>query len=84
MPWNHRIIRKTDPNSSEVFFEIHEVYYKASGEIEGWTESAVVPFGTSTEELESCVRLLLQAFGKPVLEVRMTGGVETLAEIDLP
>ena len=82
MHWNHRIIRKVDPSSSELYFEIHEVHYDDNGKIEAWTESAVSPFGESKGELESEVRLFLKAFEKPILECRTVEGKEVLIEID--
>jgi hypothetical protein len=82
MHWNHRIIRKVDPSSSELYFEIHEVQYNDDGGVEAWAESAVSPFGESKEELESEVRLFHKAFEKPILECKTVERKEVLVEID--
>ncbi len=43
--WNHRVIHKYHKESDSHTYHIHEVYYNDKGSIEGWTESAMEPFG---------------------------------------
>ena len=65
MSWNYRIIQK---NVDEfVSFEVHEVYYRPDGSIEGWSENPVIPYGETPEELKKDLTKMLQAFEKPIL-----------------
>jgi len=65
--WNYRILR-TEHESGDVLFRIHEVYYSDGGTIESWTLDPVLPSGESASELREDIRYFLSAFRKPVLE----------------
>jgi hypothetical protein len=78
--WNHRVIRKPWPDTDAVFYDLHEVYYTDEGAIEGWTANPVAPHGESPAELREDVRWFLQAFRRPILEVRTVAGREVLIE----
>jgi hypothetical protein len=72
--WNYRVIRKHYPDSDEVSYQIHEVYYADKGSIEHWTEDPVQPFGETPEELREDIRFFLQAFRRPILELKEVEG----------
>ncbi|MBW1835147.1 MAG: hypothetical protein JRI62_10590 [Deltaproteobacteria bacterium] len=57
--WNYRVIRKHYKESDTNTYQIHEVYYKEDGAIEGWTESAVEPLGETPDELREDIRLMI-------------------------
>jgi len=40
--WNHRVMRMTT-EQGEVIDQIHEVYYKDDGTVDGWTQDGVSP-----------------------------------------
>lgn len=78
--WSYRVLRKPRPDTDSVSYELHEVYYTDEGAIEGWTSDPVAPHGESPAELREDVRWLLQAFRRPILEVRSVDGRELLIE----
>ena len=78
--WNYRVIRKPTPDTDSVVYQIHEVYYREDGTIEGWTAEPVTPLGESVEELREDIRYFLQAFRRPVLEEKTASGTELLLE----
>jgi len=78
--WNYRVIRKPTPDTDSVVHQIHEVYYREDGAIEGWTAEPVTPLGESVEELREDIRYFLQAFRRPVLEEKAASGTELLLE----
>ncbi len=47
--WNHRVMRMTTPQG-EIIDQIHEVYYKGDGTVDGWTEDGVSPCFYVNEE----------------------------------
>lgn len=75
--WNYRVIR-TEHESGDVFFRIHEVYYDEDGSIRSWTVDPVLPSGESTSELREDIRHFLSAFRKPVLEEAKENGESVL------
>jgi len=78
--WNYRVIRKPTPDTDSVVYQIHEVYYREDGTIEGWTAEPVTPLGESVEELREDIRYFLHAFRRPVLEEKAASGTELLLE----
>ncbi|HYT44747.1 MAG TPA: hypothetical protein VEP90_20635 [Methylomirabilota bacterium] len=69
--WDHRVLRKNtgDPNEPEAY-QIHEVYYNDNGEVRGWTEDPVQPYGETFEELRSECEMFLSATLKSVLDLK--------------
>lgn len=63
--WNYRIIRRRF--TDHVSYQIHEVYYRPDGTIEGWTENPITPAGETPEELKQDFSRQLLAFESPVL-----------------
>ena len=53
--WNYRVIKIKHQEKNTPSFEIHEVYYNDSHEIEGWTESPIEAYGESFSELEKVI-----------------------------
>jgi hypothetical protein len=77
--WNYRVIRKSDKQSSEYTYQIHEVYYADSGDIEGWTEAPVLPLGETVAELREDIRFFMKAFQNPILEEQIRDDKPLLA-----
>lgn len=80
MHWNYRVIRKQDIKSECSSYYIHEVYYREDGSIDSWTESLMKPHGETREELREDIRLFLQAFRRPVLDLQEVDGKQILIE----
>jgi len=78
--WNYRVIRKLDVKSECISYHIHEVYYHEDGSIESWTESPMQPYGETQAELREDIRLFLQAFRCPVLDLKEVDGKQVLIE----
>ena len=68
--WNYRVIRNRHTETDSVTYQVHEVYYREDGGIEGWTQEPVAPLGETAEELREDIRYFLHAFRCPILEVR--------------
>lgn len=68
--WNHRVIRKKIQNGSEQedWYGIHEVYYDDDEEIEGVTEKAIAPGGSTLEELKNELQRMIKCLDKGILE----------------
>lgn len=75
--WNYRVIRKAQPTPT---FQIHEVYYRADGSIDCWTQQPVEPLGTSEAQLRNDIHAFLAAFRLPVLEEQQRNGKTLLQE----
>jgi hypothetical protein len=65
MTWNYRIIRHVDADTRESF-RIHEAYYKDE-KVVTVSEEPATPSGESRTNLEQDIRLMLEAFEKPIL-----------------
>jgi hypothetical protein len=61
MPWKYRVIQRGDEAA------IHEVFYRAVGSIEGWTEEPVFPRGDTIAELREDLARYSRALSEPVL-----------------
>lgn len=66
MSWNYRIIRRQF--NGHVSYQVHEVYYRPDGTIEGWTENPINPAGETPEELKQDFSRQLLAFESPILD----------------
>ena len=68
--WNHRLMRHThiDKGVSTYWYGIHEVYYDADGNPNGWTENVVAPFGETPEEISKEFELMQKALLLPVID----------------
>lgn len=82
--WNYRVIRKTCPQTGQVTFQIHEVYYAEDGSIDCWTQQPVEPLGVTEAQLRNDVHSFLAAFRLPVLEEKTSLGQVRLVEEQLP
>ena len=54
------------------------MYYDDNDKIEGWTESAMEPFGETPSELREDIRYFIKALQKPILKSTIEGGEEIL------
>ncbi len=66
--WNYRVFRHEYTHGGEQYYEIHECYYDDDGNVNGWTENAICPYGDTPEELESVLKMMGEAFSKPILD----------------
>lgn len=66
MNWNYRIVRRSFKGHTS--YQVHEVYYRPDGTIEGWTENPIIPTGETPEELKQDFSRQLLAFESPVLD----------------
>jgi hypothetical protein len=80
MSWNHRVVRKTHPETGEYSYQIHEVFYDDDGNAEYWTAEAVVPFGETLEQLQKELACFQDALKATVLAEATVDGVLTLVE----
>ena len=74
--WNYRVTKQTvdlGDLGSEEEYAIREVYYDESGEIKGWTQDAMAPMAESMEELIEVLRLMVDAYASPVLDLDEMG-----------
>lgn len=62
MSWNYRIIRK------DGLLQIMETYYDENGVPDSFGE-APSPYGENVDEVESCYKLIGEAFNKNIIEV---------------
>ncbi len=76
--WNYRVIKRHHKKSDTYTYQVHEVYYKKSGKIAGWTESPVTPMGETVNELRGDIRYFSRAFQKPVLREKTKKGKHVL------
>jgi len=76
--WNHRVIHRYHEETDSHTYHIHEVYYDDNGFVEGWTESAMEPFGETPSELREDIRHFIKAFQKPILIAKIKDGKEIL------
>lgn len=77
--WNYRVIKKN--NYGQITFQIHEVFYRADGQIDSWASQPVEPLGTSEGQLRKDIYSFLNAFQLPTLEERFSNGRCTLVEV---
>lgn len=66
MTWNHRVIRQVC--DGEVFFGIHEVFYKDSIP-DMCTEDCIGVCGENIEGLVQTLEWMQKALGQPILEM---------------
>ena len=72
--WNHRIVKKRDPNYKEgaiwpveFYYEVHEVHYNNNGDLCAITEDPIAPYGESIDDLKETLEWMLNACDKPIL-----------------
>ena len=65
MGWNHRVMKHKDGDDD--FFQIHEVYYKENGEVDGYTANGTSAGGNSLQELRADLERMLKSLDKEVL-----------------
>lgn len=83
--WNYRVIKKN--NHGQTTYQIHEVFYRADGQIDSWASEPIEPLGTSEAQLRKDIYAFLNAFQLPALEERFLNGRCLLVEerkSDLP
>lgn len=71
MKWNYRVAE----NMSNDCYEIIEVYYDKDGKPERWIHAGLEEWA-SKDNLESTLKLMLEAFQKPNIVLRSDGTLE--------
>lgn len=73
--WSYRIGRKVTPIEDTQIEEygIVEVYYNDKGDVDLYTDRFQEPWGETREELESVLKMMLEALNKPVFEIPREG-----------
>lgn len=74
--WNYRVVRKKniyiDPTDKKervsYTYAIHEAYYDKNGHVGAVTQDPIEPFGENIEELRHSWVMMVDAFGKPILD----------------
>ena len=66
--WNYRVMQHYDLEFKKNYFEIHEVYYNDVEEVINWGEESSSPFGEDLDSLKSAMKMMSDAFNKPVLD----------------
>ncbi len=56
------------PESSLLFFGIHDVYYDDQGRVTTWTETAVAVTAETVDALKEELEIMAEALMKPVLK----------------
>lgn len=78
MSWNHRVVRRTYPNThmdDSILYEIHEVYYNSDGSINGITEEPIKIREETVDDLRKTVERLTKCLESPIIDY------DTLQEI---
>lgn len=71
MSWNYRVIAKE--YKDDVEFYIHEVYYDADGNPNGYTKEPVPVSGACVKDIKWTLKHMKKAMKKPVLVDRGEG-----------
>lgn len=78
--WNYRVLQKEE--SSHPYYQIIEVYYDGDGKPFGWSQKPHTPIGNTPDDLKGEMELMMQAFGRPVLEEKTIDGEGILVEVE--
>jgi len=65
MSWNYRLVE-----DSHGGYAIHEVYYDNDGKAHSWSLHASPVYGETVEETFSCLKMMREAFRKPIMKVK--------------
>lgn len=74
--WEYRVVKHTDKNEGFVHHDICEVY--RNGDTFICTVVHKAPIGNTVDELRNDLKMMLEAFGLPVLEAKG----DTLVEVE--
>lgn len=66
MTWNYRVSKKSDKYGD--IYGIVEVYYDNEGEVTGRSDFIDPNYWDNTEDLKGTLKLMLEAFDKPLFE----------------
>ena len=69
MTWNYRVMKKKNSEGS-FDFGIYEVYYDENGKVSSWTQESLTPVGSSSDDLEYKMKVMMEAFKKETLEYK--------------
>jgi|688.fasta_scaffold178623_2 hypothetical protein len=70
MSWNHRVLaseHKYVDGTTEMYFEVYEVYYDKDGKPDGYTANPITIGGDSLEGLRWTADRIKEALSKPIL-----------------
>ena len=67
MTWNYRVVKRKI--LGEGVYEIREVHYDGTGEVDAWIADAIDPGGLTKGELRRDLELMLEALDRPALNL---------------
>lgn len=70
MSWNHRLmarVYKLPTGKTEIYFEIHEVYYDKNDKPDSYTTNPVDVSGYSEKDIRWSLEMMLKCLNKPIL-----------------
>jgi hypothetical protein len=59
MTWNYRIIKRTCPETGEIYYGLNEVFYKRTGELMAFSEKDEV-IGDDPKEIIKVLKMMLK------------------------
>jgi len=65
--WNHRVMKREKVDGDDDWYQIHEVYYKENGEVDGYTSDGIAAGGYTLEDLREELTRMLEATEKEIL-----------------
>lgn len=71
MSWNHRVVRRTYPNThmdDSMLYELYEVYYNSDGTINGITEEPIRISEETVGDLRKTVERLTKCLEQPIID----------------
>ena len=83
MTWNYRIIKRTCPETGEIYYALNEVFYRETGEPMAYSEHDEV-IGDDPEEIIRVLKMMLKDAKKdrPILEEKDFKKVNPDYELD--
>ena len=78
--WNHRVMKREKVDGDDDWYQIHEVYYKENGEVDGYTSDGIAAGGYTLEDLREELTRMLEATEKEILIYEDQIYMETIDE----
>ncbi len=66
MSWNYRVIKTKDGEYD--FYQIHEVYYREDGKINGYTSNGATVFGSNIAEVKWVLMEMLSCLERDIIK----------------
>ncbi len=83
MTWNYRIIKRTCPETGEVYYVLNEVFYRETGELMAFSDEDKI-VGDSPKEIIQALEMMLKDAKKdqPIIEEKDFNQVKPDYELD--